>query len=229
MRINWLQQQENKLTRHTPKTGCKDIFWVLPSHFSFNTPAQRSQACWLTSKALTSDRFFCLWLILGHLPTFRWQVLDIKQAGLPRGSLCGFRWRLESFPNLHCNEWLGSVSAGEHCRNSVTASLWTSGEGGMRVCDCTSLCVWGGLRELESTFEGQVVSCVVMVSVWGWWSAGCLNWIERDAGTCKTNSTVYCNCTIMGVSEFVSLCSRIVIQVFPLLLPCRIEACILKS
>ena len=102
-------------------------------------------------KALTSDFFFFPWLIYGHLPTLRWQVLDIKRAELPRGPLCGFRWRLESLLNLHCNEWLSSASAGEHRRNSVTASLWTSGEGGLRVCLC--ICV-SGLWELE----GQVVS-----------------------------------------------------------------------
>lgn len=124
----------------TPKTGCKILFWVLCGAFSFFSqhPCTEKPSLLAHIKSFNKHKIFfvCLWLIYGHLPTFRWQVLDIKRAELPRGPLCGFRWRLESLLNLHCNEWLGSASAGERCRNSVTASLWTSGEGGLRARLC---------------------------------------------------------------------------------------------
>lgn len=59
--------------------------------------------------------------------------------------LCGLRWRLASPLNPQSNEWLGSASAGEHRRYSVTASLWTC-RGCMSVCRGERGPLWVGAR-----------------------------------------------------------------------------------
>lgn len=121
-------------------TALQGYFWFLCPAFSFfsqhNFTEKPAHQKFLTSSSFVCVCccFFSLWLICGHIPAFRWQFIDIKQAELPRGLLCGFRWRLESLLNLDCNEWLGSASTGEHRRKSLTASLWTSGLGGLCAC-----------------------------------------------------------------------------------------------
>lgn len=100
------------------QTGCKDIFLFfsnprVPSHLSFNT--RRGLLAHIKS---SNKHFFVCDLSGATYPAVRWQVLDIKRAELPRGSLCGFRWWIQSLLNLRCNEWVGRVGAGERHRTS---------------------------------------------------------------------------------------------------------------